>query len=210
MAESPQESCPRPYRLGRRLESANQNRQRVLDAARDLLVSEGVTEFSFEAIARRAAVTRQTIHNQFGTKSGLLEALCDELARKGGMEGIAVAFQQREPLESLREIIAVFCRFWSSDPMMTRRIHGLGNVDPEFRGVLDARDQRRRTIAKAIMSRLAARYGKPASSEMTAAIDVFCALTSFEYYDLLAHGHRKQSETAIIIARLIQGFIDIA
>ena len=210
MAESPQERCPRPYRLGRRLESANRNRQQVLDAARDLLVSEGVGEFSFEAIARRAGVTRQTIHNQFGTKTGLLEELCDEHARKGGLEEMASAFQQPDPLEALARIIAVFCHFWSADPLMIRRIQGLGNVDPEFENVLKGRNKRRRFVAQNILGRIAKQFGEPSPQELPEAINVFYALTSFEYYDLLAREIQHPEQIAPVLNRLMTGYLGIS
>jgi AcrR family transcriptional regulator len=209
MAEPPKEMCPRPYRLGRRLESTNRNRQRVLDAARELLTAGGVSEFSFEAISRRAGVTRQTIHNQFGTKRDLLEALCDEHARKSGMEEMATAFQQSDPLEALARIIAVFCHFWSADPLMTRRIQGLGNVDPEFKDVLKGRNQRRRFVAQNILNRIAKQYGKPLPEELPEAINVFYALTSFEYYDLLAREIQPPEHIVPILNRLMLGYLGI-
>lgn len=83
---------PRPYRLGQRQAATEQTRARILAAARDLLMShDGYARFSIEAVARQADVARMTVYHQFGSKIGLLEALCDSLAASGGMEHLATA-----------------------------------------------------------------------------------------------------------------------
>src|SRR3981189_1229177 len=99
------EKCPRPYTLGKRQEAAEQNRVRVLEAARDLLAKEGMADFSMDAVARQAGVTRETIHNQFGTRSELLEALFDRMAMRGGIAGVAVAMQESDPIVMLRKFV---------------------------------------------------------------------------------------------------------
>src|SRR2546430_2914681 len=55
-----------------------------------LMESTSFSGFSIEAVARRADVARMTIYHQFGSKMGLLEALCDSLAVTGEMEQLMV------------------------------------------------------------------------------------------------------------------------
>src|SRR6266487_5160891 len=82
---------PRPYQLGQRQAASEQTRSCVLQAARKLLMeSTSFSGFSIEAVARRANVARMTIYHQFGSKMGLLEALCDSLAVTGEMEQLMV------------------------------------------------------------------------------------------------------------------------
>src|SRR5260370_31767748 len=101
---------PRADRLGQRQVLTEQARERILTAARELLMtSDG---FSIDAIARQADVARMTVYHQFGSKIGLLEALTDALAAQGGMQQLASAFRERDPLDSLDTYIAVFSRFW--------------------------------------------------------------------------------------------------
>ena len=85
---------PRPYRMERRRESADENRLRIINAARELLASRKASaRFSLEAVARRAGVARMTVYHQFGSLGGLLEGLCDSLAIAGGMNHLADAFR---------------------------------------------------------------------------------------------------------------------
>src|SRR5579872_5055175 len=119
-------AMPRPYRLGQRQVATDQTRARIIAAARELLsAGDGFAGFSVEAVARQADVARMTVYYQFGSKVGLLEALSDDLAARGGMERLAEAFRQPDALQALDAFIAVFGRFWSADRLATRRLRGL-------------------------------------------------------------------------------------
>src|SRR5437764_6835662 len=123
---------PRPYRLGQRQSTSEQTRTRIIAAARELLMAaDGFSGFSIEAVARQADVARMTVYHQFGSKIGLLEALCDSLASYGGMEQLAAAFRRAEPLDALDEYITVFSRFWDSDRLVTRRLRALAALDAD-------------------------------------------------------------------------------
>ena len=70
---------PRPYRLGKRQEVVDETRLRIVEAARKLLKGDAYASFTVETVAREADVSRATVYYQFGSKSGLLEALFDDL-----------------------------------------------------------------------------------------------------------------------------------
>src|SRR6266496_4370463 len=103
---------PRPYHLGRRQAAVDRTRARILQAARALLVARGGAEFSIDAVARRARVTRATVYQRFGSRPQLLEALFDDLARRGGMWDLATAFRQPDPQAALARFVTTFARFW--------------------------------------------------------------------------------------------------
>src|SRR5690606_31829948 len=50
-------------------------RERLLDAAYGAVVAGGWSRMRMADIARSAAVSRQTLYNEFGTKEGLLQAV---------------------------------------------------------------------------------------------------------------------------------------
>jgi AcrR family transcriptional regulator len=106
---------PRPYRMERRREATDENRQRILNAARELLAGqEGSTRFSLEEVARRAGVARMTVYYQFGSLVGLLQGLCDSLAMAGGMSHLADVF--REPMPSRPWTDSSRCSWISGSP----------------------------------------------------------------------------------------------
>ena len=71
--------APRPYRLGRRAESAAATRERVVDAAASLYQDHGVTATTLQAIAERADVSRGTIVHHFGGADGILGAVAERV-----------------------------------------------------------------------------------------------------------------------------------
>jgi AcrR family transcriptional regulator len=190
---------PRPYNLGKRREAIDQGRQQVLDAARSLLAEPGGSAFTVDAVARRADVARATVYYQFGSKPGLLEAVCDQLAELGGLDGLPAAFADPDPRHGLDVFVACFGRFWAADRAATRRLRALAALDPEVGAVIAARDQRRRDGLTVLLGRLPE---PPADRDH--AVRVLTALTSFELFDALAPGDQPLTAVVPDVLHLIQ------
>jgi AcrR family transcriptional regulator len=169
----------------------------------------GFAAFTIEAIARQADVARMTVYYQFGSKAGLLEALCDVLAERGGMDQLSAAFKQKDPLAALTAFIAVFSRFWNADRLVTRRLRALAALDPDFEQVIRARDERRREGLRVIVGRIAERHGRPARESREEAVDVLSSLLSFESFDTLAGPTRSLEEVAPIVQRLARAALGL-
>lgn len=182
---------PRPYEMGRRRDAVDETRARILAAARDLLVAKGTV--AVDAIARQADVSRATVYYQFGTKIGLLEALCDDLAERGQMERLAEAFGQPDPRAALRTFVEVIADFWAVDRDCTRRLRGLAALDSDVGQVIAARDDRRRAGAAVLATRLGA---GPHFSP------ILHTLTGFEVFDSLAADRPIPEAAATILALL--------
>jgi AcrR family transcriptional regulator len=185
---------PRPYRLGQRQVAADETRTRILAAARDQLATE--TSFSIDAVARRADVARMTVYYQFGSKRGLLEALFDLLAARGGLHQLPSAFQQSDPKVALARLIEIFARFWSSDRVVLRRLRAMAALDPELDQVLRERSEWLRNGLGVIVSRLP-KGGAPVAET----VDLLFALTSFENFDLLAGPDRTPEAVGPLVKR---------
>jgi len=188
---------PRPYQLGQRQAAAEQTRARILNAARALLMaSEGFSTFSIDQVARQADVARMTVYHQFGSKRGLLEALCDALAASGGMDQLATAFRKPDPLGALHEYLLVFSRFWDADRLVTRRLRALAALDPDFEQVIRARDERRRHGVRVITQRLVEQQALVPGAPSEEIVDMLFTLSSFETFDTLAGPTRSLQEVA--------------
>jgi AcrR family transcriptional regulator len=178
---------PRPYRLGLRQAAADETRTRVLAAARALLAAgAGPGGFSVDAVAKAADVARMTVYYQFGSKAGLLQALFDDLAARGGLRRLAGAFQQAEPLDALAEFVRVFCGFWASDRVIFRNLRALAALDPELDQALAAREAGARQGLRVLLNRLAEATGRPAPDEIERTAAVLFTLTSFQTFDSLS------------------------
>ena len=197
-------SCKRPYSLGKRLELSDRKRRNILAAARAQLESNGFLGLTLDALARESGVTRQTIHNLFGTKAGLLEALFDQLAQAGGMHRMREVMQQTDADAVLPAFVKIFTDFWSKDRLFIRRIHGIAAIDPEFGAAVEARNRRRQAAAARVVDRMTSRDGEKDVQNKAQRIAVLYALTSFEFFDALAEscGNAKNAaETVLSLAR---------
>lgn len=197
---------PRPYRLGQRQVATDQTRTRIVEAARELLAAEGgLAAFSVDAVARQADVARMTVYYQFRSRLGLLEAVFDDLAGRGGMEGLPAVFTTADPLEALDGFIGVFCRFWATDPVVMRRLRAAGAVDPELGQALQSREDRRDHGLRVLTGRLPER-GEGAL-DADALVDVLHSLTSFETYECLART-RSTGEVEMVLRRSARALIE--
>lgn len=201
--------CPRPYRMGKREVAAAETRARILDAARQLLANESETDLSMEAIARRADVSRLTIYYQFKSRPGLLEALYDHLAARGNMQAMAQVFHEPNPSVALEKLVRTFVGFWSSDPVVIRRLRGMATIDPDIDQGIRARDARRQHAAREILRRtVLGTEMKLTAEQQNLAADVLSMLTSFASYDALATAGHNQETIVATLTRMARAAVD--
>ncbi|MFC5864569.1 TetR/AcrR family transcriptional regulator [Acidicapsa dinghuensis] len=200
MATSKIEEPRRPYELGKRLEQMDKSRADILRAARLQLEANGFRQFTMSSLAAECGLTRQTVHNLFGTKTALLEALFDVIALDSGMERMREAMMQPSPQAMLEQLIHVFCGFWARNRVLFRRIHGIGAIDPEFGAVIAARNQRRTLIATRIVSRW--QGSGDSNTQSNTRIASLAALTSFEFFDALVESTLTETQAEAVILEL--------
>jgi AcrR family transcriptional regulator len=193
------EPCKRHYSIGKRLEGSDQKRARILAAARAQLESNGFPALTLEALARESGVTRQTIHNLFGTKAGVLEALFDQIALDSGMEQMRQVMQQTSAEEMLKGFVHIFCAFWMRNRLLLRRVHGIAAIDPEFAAAVVARNNRRRMAAGRVIERMDRQDGPKAGTGKEARAATLCALTSFEFFDALAESSSVETAASMML-----------
>jgi AcrR family transcriptional regulator len=201
---------PRPYRMGKRAAAAGQTRTRILEAARQLLANESETDLSMEAIASRANVSRLTLYYQFKSRPGLLEALYDHLAMRGNMQRMAEVFHEADPSVALEKMVSIFVGFWSSDPVVIRRVRGMATLDAEISQGIRARDARRPNIAREILRRTALRREELTTEQQNLTADVLGMLTSFESYDALARAGHGAEAIVATLTRMARAAVDSA
>jgi AcrR family transcriptional regulator len=98
----------RPYRLGRRQASIDRTAERILAAARRLVEADSSSLLSVGKVAREAGVTRATVYNRFGSRTGLL----------GALEPSGRATEA----PTLREYFAAQVSRWASSPPLFRHL----------------------------------------------------------------------------------------
>jgi AcrR family transcriptional regulator len=188
---------PRAYRSHSRDSASAETRSRIIESARALLSTQGAVTFTIDAIAEGANVARMTVYNQFGSKRGLVEALSDDLAARGGIGRLPEAFQAKDALTGLEVLVEVFTGFWERERLVLRRLRAVTTLDPELSR--SDRDGRRRQALAVLLHRLSAETGRPAPEEIDTAADVLLVLTSFEAYESLAAEGRDQRTVAQLV-----------
>lgn len=180
-----------------RASAAAETRGRIIAAGARLLRKDAsIANFSLDVVAKAAGVTRLTVYNQFGSRRGLLEAVFDDIAREGGLFELTDVMTMADPRAALDRVVAIFCTFWSHDPA----IGGLNQAvatDPDFGASLVERNERRRELLTALVSRI---VEKPAAKHTVRdAVDMIFVLTSYPTFAALSP-QRSTEE----ICRLLQ------
>lgn len=182
----------RPYRSPRRTQQANATRSAIVDAARAAFIEDGYVASSIAAIARRAAVSPETVYATFGTKRAILAAVVD-VSIAGDAAPIAIA--ERDWVRELRsesdwrrriEILARNGRL-----ILERRtpideiVRGAADADPEIRSLLQAGRAERHAGQRALLEIVAGTRGFRDGLTLDDAADVMFAIGSPEVYELL-------------------------
>jgi AcrR family transcriptional regulator len=115
----------------RREQHRDDLRERILDAARELFVAEGIEKVSMRRVAEKVGYTATTLYNHFQDKDAMLMAVCeaDFLALRQGFEALAGI---AGPLERLRTLGMAYVRFALKHPshyrlmFMTPHVHQRG------------------------------------------------------------------------------------
>jgi AcrR family transcriptional regulator len=192
---------PRAYNSPGRIVAATKTRQRIVAAAAAILgTAEGISGFSLQAVADKAGVTRLTVYNQFGSRRALLEGVFDDMAIRGGLHRIPGVMAGSDPQAGLRQVIAIFCDFWSFGCDALGPLHAAGASDPEFGASVRERNERRRRLLSVLVRRMA-KDRKLRPKALGDLIDVLFALTSFPFFSQLT----AQGRSAEAACSLIQG-----
>jgi AcrR family transcriptional regulator len=164
---------------------------------------------SIDAIAQQAGVARMTVYYQFKSRAGLIEALFDDHATRGGLTtALPAAFTIADPLAALDAAIAAFCHLWGSQRTVQRRLVAASTLDAELEAGLRAREERGRQALEVLVTRIADMMGRPEKSRIAEAVDVLHALTGFATFDRLARS-RTESEVASLLSRTARSLLGL-
>jgi AcrR family transcriptional regulator len=196
----------RPYALGRRRQTADATRERIIAAARALLATpDGGRAMTIDAVARTAGVTRATVYQQLESKQMLLGAVLDDLARERGLDRLPTVIMSGDPESARDEFIAVLVRFWAADRDLHRHLSALAEIDPTLRDIVRERQERRRKAITMLVKRVDPTLAR-APRRLAESVDALFALTSPTMLTQLAE-RRTPAQIATIVQRLARAAI---
>jgi len=152
---------------------------------RELLQEGSFHEATVEQVAARAGVSRATLYQHFGSRLGLVDAICDTF--DANPELIAVRETVRDPDigTALDRSIAHTVAFWGSEEAVLEPLYGAAAIDPAARDLVARQRADRRAEFGHLLEHLeeAGRLRPELSS--TEALGVLLVLTSFETFQEL-------------------------
>jgi AcrR family transcriptional regulator len=145
----------RAYVMRARAESAEATRQRILDAAADILWERRLTDVRLEEIAAGAEVTVQTVLRIFGSKSDLLglawEALRDRIISQR---------ETAEPGDVNGTITALYDHYEAMGDFVIRNLAEEESVPGLWEGLERGRKEHRLSMQRQFAPQLALQTGK--------------------------------------------------
>jgi len=133
------ESTDKP-KSTRRRKSAEVRRQDIVNAAMEILRTEGIDKLTTRSLSKAVGIAQPTLFLHFGNKTQVLLALIDSIQERL-QNGIATQnLQALPPVERLRTIIRFHLRFIQSQPGIPRLLFSeeLQSGDPEVRARMQA------------------------------------------------------------------------
>lgn len=171
-------------------------------AAARRLRQHGWHDFSLDSVARAAKVTRLTVYDQFGDRRGLLEAVFDAEATRGGLADVASAMAMDDPHAALARVVDIFCAFWSRSGAM-QGVVAAAMADRELARAIHTRNERRRGLLGVLVARMVA-HSELDPARASSLVDTLFALTSFSFYRELCGNQLALDEVARTIRDLVE------
>lgn len=196
----------RPYRQRLRAESSAMTRQRIIDAARQVLTTQPLRSFNLSEVAELARVVRSTIYTVFGSREGLLRAVAQDMTERGGWERMREAFRDPDAWAAIRRNIEEGTRMVASEHPVILAISVLAMVDPDAAVVAAEMDEVRLQGLQSLARRLSEQgYLRP-ELDHEQAVEILWVLTSWNSFDQLYSGRGLDQPAAaqrlVTMARL--------
>ena len=194
----------RPYRLGRRKELAQETRDKILQAAADLLADGGFRAVTMQRVALGADVSRVTVYDHFKDKAGLREALAWWTFARLDIDRVRRARLQPDVRAALGDFVRENARFFDAAGRQGRAILKSAGTDPETAAVVETTyfDARRGSITE-LVARLSNDGQLSPAWTAARAVDALMVITSLEAFETLTdHGSLDVEAAADVLAQM--------
>src|SRR5258706_10816448 len=200
----------RPYKSLVRQRQAGDTRQRIVEATRQLLQSEGYSGMTIEAIAQLAEVSAQSVYAIFKSKTGILIELLDQATFGADYEdAVQKALSASDPETRLRLAAPIARQIHDAQSAAFDLLRGAGVVAPELAKLERQRESLRYDRQeRMIISLRAAGRLLPALDHATAR-DIFWMLTGRDVYRMLVRerGWSSQKYQEWLADTLVQSLL---
>jgi AcrR family transcriptional regulator len=176
----------RPYHSRARQRQAEETRQRILAATRELFATKGYAGTTLEAIAEIAEVSPKTVSAVFGSKRGILAELINPGTFSTQVQQLLEELRATpEPAKRLSLVAQIARRAY--EPLITELelLRTAGAVAPELADLARQIGARRREYQSRLIAYLQEQQALRHNLSPEEATDVLWALTSYDLYRML-------------------------
>ena len=168
------------YAARYRSKTSRPTRARIVEAVHDLLAEGAFHESTVEDVATRAGVSRATLYQHFGSRLGLVDAMCEVFDATPAL----IAIRETTDVD---EWVALVVDFWASEEKVLAELYGAAAVDPAALALVE----RQRKDRYGELRRLLRAIGRRDRQSLAA----LAVLTSFEtFLELRRHVGLSQHE----------------
>ena len=173
--------------VARRNARSTTSRERILQAVRDLLEEGRFHETTVEEVAERAGVSRATLYSHFGSRIGLVDAMCETFDANPAL----IALRETEDVDRWLERVV---EFWSAEERVLVQLYGAAAVDPAAQALVERQTRDRYGELKILLRKL--------GRDDPFVFGGFAVLTSFEtYYELRRRSGRSKRQVVAALQR---------
>ena len=172
----------RAYRPRPRPAVSVRTRERIVSAVRDLLTEGAFHESTVEEVAARAGVARATLYQHFGSRLGLVDAICETFDENPALVALREAVSQDDVDEALARTIALAVRFWASEEAILEPLYGVAAVDSSAAALVGRQLADRRGELERLRARLREQGRLRGDLTDRRALALLLLLTSFETF----------------------------
>ena len=184
-------------------------RDRVLDAAEELILSGGFAQATVTELADKADVSRATVFSRFGSKLGVLEALSVRCAGGPEMRSIREAVALPDPAEAVLGIIAASSDLWELQGHILLTLKAVAELEPGAIALIDEQRRDQRDSLKHVVRGLE-REGRLNGVSREQAVAALHMITSVEsFMELRRNAGLSLGATKRVLAAMATGLFDL-
>jgi AcrR family transcriptional regulator len=177
---------PRSYSSPARRQQAHATRQRIADAAEELLRLGGYAGMTIADVADKAEVAPQTVYAIFGSKRGIFQELIGRVASKILSSGVVEQVEAAtNPAEILRLVAYITRRVHEETSDAFSAVRGAAVLSPDLADLAKETEQIRYEKQARLFTKLKAHCELRSDVEEHILRDMVWSLTGREFYRLL-------------------------
>ena len=184
-------------------------RDRVLEAAEDLILSGAFAQATVTELAEKAEVSRATVFSRFGSKLGVLEALSVRCAGGPEMRAIRQAVALPDPAEAVVGIIAASSDLWEVQGHILLTLKAVAELEPGAIVLIDEQRRDQRESLKHVVRGLD-REGRLNGVSREQAVAALHMITSVEsFMELRRNAGLSLVATKRVLTAMATGLLDL-